>query len=320
MILFDQKTPVDELNDYLKNRINFLKKNEVLIDKEIPGEGNMNIVIRLITNQRSFILKQSRSFVVKYPKLSAPLNRIDVEYNFYSQVGVNSFFPKVLKFDPKNYILFLEDLGTCEDLTSIYQSTIIPKDFIDKLIMGLNYIHKQKISKVYPENKLLRKLNHQHIFILPFIENDFPLDHVQKGLNELAKPFKTNKILFKKISEAGKIYMEKGDTLLHGDYYPGSWIQLDKRLCIIDPEFSFLGPKEFDLGVMAAHIILTTGQRSFFDLTIKNYQGKINVNMTKIYCGIEIIRRLIGLAQLPIKRTLKQKKNLLNLANNLILQ
>ena len=47
MILFDQKTPVDELNDYLKNRINFLKKNEVLIDKEIPGEGNMNIVIRL---------------------------------------------------------------------------------------------------------------------------------------------------------------------------------------------------------------------------------------------------------------------------------
>ena len=62
MILFDQKTPVDELNDYLKNRINFLKKNEVLIDKEIPGEGNMNIVIRLITNQRSFILKQSRSF------------------------------------------------------------------------------------------------------------------------------------------------------------------------------------------------------------------------------------------------------------------
>jgi len=76
MILFDQKTPVDELNNYLKNRINFLKKNEVLIDKEIPGEGNMNIVIRLITNQRSFILKQSRSFVVKYPKLSAPLNRL----------------------------------------------------------------------------------------------------------------------------------------------------------------------------------------------------------------------------------------------------
>ena len=114
--------------------------------------------------------------------------------------------------------------------------------------------------------------------------------------------------------------MEKGDTLLHGDYYPGSWIQLGKRLCIIDPEFSFLGPKEFDLGVMAAHIILTTGQRLFFDLTIKNYQGKINVNMTKIYCGIEIIRRLIGLAQLPLKRTLKQKKNLLNLANDLILQ
>lgn len=320
MILFDQKTPVNKLNDYLKNEVNFLNKNEFLIKTEIPGEGNMNIVIRLITNQRSFILKQSRSFVVKYPKLSAPLNRIVVEYSFYSQVGASSYFPKVLKFDPKNYILFLEDLGTCEDLTSIYQSSIIPKDFINKLIMGLNYIHQQQISKIYPENKVLRKLNHQHIFILPFIENDFSLDGVQKGLMEMAKPFKENKILFKKISKAGKIYMEKGDTLLHGDYYPGSWIQLDKRLCIIDPEFSFLGPKEFDLGVMAAHIILTTGQRSFFDLAIKTYQRKININLTKIYCGIEIIRRLIGLAQLPIKRTLEQKKNLLNLANDLILQ
>ena len=45
MILFDQKTPVDELNNYLKNGINFLNKNEVLIYTEIPGDGNMNICL-----------------------------------------------------------------------------------------------------------------------------------------------------------------------------------------------------------------------------------------------------------------------------------
>ena len=31
MILFDQNTPVDDLNDYLKNRLNFLNKSEALI-------------------------------------------------------------------------------------------------------------------------------------------------------------------------------------------------------------------------------------------------------------------------------------------------
>ncbi|MGY8966078.1 MAG: phosphotransferase, partial [Flavobacteriales bacterium] len=77
MILFDQNTPVDDLNNYLKNRLNFLNKNEALIRTEIAGEGNMNVVMRLKTNQRSFILKQSRTFVRKYPDIRAPLNRID---------------------------------------------------------------------------------------------------------------------------------------------------------------------------------------------------------------------------------------------------
>ena len=43
--------------------------------------------------------------------------------------------------------------------------------------------------------------------------------------------------------------MQNGDTLLHGDYYPGSWMRVRERLYIIDPEFSFAGPKEFDLGI-----------------------------------------------------------------------
>ena len=89
MILFDQNTSVDKLNNYLKDRLNFLNKNEALIQTEIAGEGNMNVVMRLKTNQRSFILKQSRPFVKKYPNIAAPLNRIDVEYNFYRQITIN---------------------------------------------------------------------------------------------------------------------------------------------------------------------------------------------------------------------------------------
>ena len=319
MILFDQNTPVDDLNNYLKNRLNFLNKNEALIQTEIAGEGNMNVVMRLKTNQRSFILKQSRPFVRKYPDIAAPLNRIDVEYNFYKQVRSHSFFPKILKYVPINYLLLMEDIGNCEDLTSVYKSGEVSRDFIQQLTTGLLHIHQQVIPKEYPKNRILRELNHQHIFVLPFKNNGFSLDNIQEGLETLAKPFKNDKVLNYKIDRAGKAYMRNGDTLLHGDYYPGSWMRVRKHFFIIDPEFSFAGPKEFDLGVMAAHLILASGQNSVFDQVCKAYRDLVKVEQVQTYCGIEIIRRLIGLAQLPLERTLEQKKNLLNLARKYIL-
>ena len=318
MIPFDQNTPVDELNNYLKNKLNFLNKNEALIRTEIAGEGNMNVVIRLKTNQRSFVLKQSRPFVRKYPDIRAPLNRIDVEYNFYRQIGSHPFFPKILKYIPANHLLIIEDLGDCEDLTSIYKSGEVSQDLIQKLTTGLQHIHQQVIPKGYPENRILRKLNHQHMFILPFKNNGFYLDNIQEGLEALVKPFRNDKVLNNKIDHAGKVYLQKGDTLLHGDYYPGSWMQVGELFYIIDPEFSIAGPKEFDLGIMAAHLILASGQNSIFDRVCMAYCDKVNVEQVQTYCGIEIIRRLIGLAQLPLERNLKQKKNLLNLAKELI--
>ena len=59
---------------------------------------------------------------------------------------------------------------------------------------------------------------------------------------------------------------------------------------LIDPEFSFMGFSEFDNGVMATHT-----------------------------AGIEIMRRLIGLAQSPLKRAIEEKKLLLKVARTLIL-
>ena len=57
MILFDQKTPVDELNDYLKNRINFLNKNEVLIDNYVDKKYTKLDVKTSIDNAIKIVIK-----------------------------------------------------------------------------------------------------------------------------------------------------------------------------------------------------------------------------------------------------------------------
>ena len=316
----DQYTSKDNLTTYLKNKIGFLELSEIINEIEIAGEGNMNVVLRIKTNKRTFILKQSRPFVQKYPDLPAPVDRINVEKKFYDLMDQNSFFPEILGYLPSDYILLLEDLGKGEDLTSIYNTKRITSDLIKEFTLGLYYIHKKKAPADYPENIELRKLNHNHIFELPFKENNsFNLDHIQKGLENLSNPFKKNNSLKEKVLYAGKIYLEKGNTLLHGDYYPGSWMRVGDNNYVIDPEFSFVGPKAFDLGVMSAHVIIASGKTSFLEEIYNMYPEKVEFKIISLYCGIEIIRRLIGLAQLPIRRSLMEKKELLNFAEELIL-
>ncbi len=77
---------------------------------------------------------------------------------------------------------------------------------------------------------------------------------------------------------------------------------------IIDPEFCFLGPPAFDLGVLYAHLHLARQpvELAVFDAT------------AKAFAGAEIMRRLIGVAQLPLEADLEEKSALLALTKRLI--
>jgi len=172
----------------------------------------------------------------------------------------------------------------------------------------------------FPENKILRQLNHQHIFVLPFLEdNGFQLNDIQEGLQELSLPYKKDAAIKTVVHKLGERYLSKGNVLIHGDYYPGSWMQLENEVYIIDPEFSFIGFKEFDLGVMTAHLIMATMDDSSLATVMELYKGEVNNSFVSRVAGIEIMRRLIGLAQLPLQRTIEEKDYLLQLARKMIL-
>jgi 5-methylthioribose kinase len=305
------------------NTMGFLDlKQERILSIEKPGEGNMNVVLRIRTNTRSFIVKQSRPFVQKYQDITAPIERIDVEFQFYKAVTnkvIAPHIPKILAYNVDNYLLILEDLGDCKDMSYLYDDRTMRSSQMHELIDIAAEIHKSKPT-AYPENMDLRLLNHQHIFVLPFLkDSDFHLDDIQNGLQELALIYRHDGALKTEISKIGEQYLSKGDTLLHGDYYPGSWMTKENHTYVIDPEFSFMGFAEFDIGVMAAHSIMISMNTDCLE-TIKNrYPKKLNAKLLAQVAGIEIMRRLIGLAQLPLKRSIEEKKVLLNMARTLIL-
>ena len=322
MTTVDTSTPIPQLQKYLRER-EWLTVDENILSVEKPGEGNMNVVLRILTDQRSFILKQSRPFVQKYQDIEAPAERIAVEKSFYQAVrdnAVNAHIPDILGYDSSENLLLLEDLGHCEDMVSIYHKRAIPAKELDRLIFIIGLIHRKKVGDDFPDNLEMRQLNHQHIFVLPFLkDNGFDLDEVQPGLQALSMPFKEDETLKNIVDKIGKKYLSPGKTLLHGDYYPGSWMTEADNLYVIDPEFAFSGFAEFDLGVMASHLIMATGKKKFLNQIFDRYQGDADKKLMGQVAGIEIVRRLIGLAQLPMERTIDEKRKLLKKARRLIL-
>ena len=114
---------------------NLMHEKDQILNIEKPGAGNMNVVLRVITQKGSLILKQSRNYVNKYPQIPAPINRIDIEAQFYQLIHTSScshYLPRLLGYDQKNKILFLEDLGKSSDYQVLYQKNIdlSQKDYV----------------------------------------------------------------------------------------------------------------------------------------------------------------------------------------------
>ena len=100
MFLIENKLTVELIQFFQENKI--INKNEKILEIEKPGEGNMNLVLRIKTNERSFIVKQSREFVQKYPQILAPIERVEVEAYFYKTIEKNKILsdkmPRILIF------------------------------------------------------------------------------------------------------------------------------------------------------------------------------------------------------------------------------
>lgn len=85
MFILDAEAP-NQLSLYLLAK-NWLAADEKLISATKAGDGNMNYVLRISTNFRTFIIKQSRAYVEKYPQIAAPATRVITEAAFYQKIA-----------------------------------------------------------------------------------------------------------------------------------------------------------------------------------------------------------------------------------------
>ena len=285
------------------------------------GEGNMNLVLRVTTDSRSVIIKQARPWVEKYPGIPAPDERILAEVDFYrctrDDAAVSAVMPGVLASSEAQRLLVLEDLGAASDYAALY-STDVERSEVDSVFeLAIDWVTQLHSCDVQREANIgckpLRVLNHQHIFLIPL--SDPPqadLDAVCDGLANASRGLCNDDTVQKAMAQLGEHYLSDGGKLLHGDYYPGSWLKTDSGFRVIDPEFCFCGPREFDLGVLAAHWIFCGGEadNSMIERVCDASGTESDEASRKLvagFAGAELIRRLIGVAQLPLDANLQQR-------------
>lgn len=316
--------------------LDWLGTDECLLRLSNPGEGNMNRTLRADLGDRTLILKQSTPFVAKYPEIPAPAERIEVEAAFYRAIegGVASAaLPGMIGFDPVHRLLAFEDLGEAADYTDLYTGLSnglsaegnTPVE-LTTLVEWLGMLHATQIAaadRTIFENRAMRVLNHAHIFEIPFAaDNGLDLDAITPGLSAEAEHLRSNETIQPRIAALGARYLADGSldgVLLHGDYYPGSWLRHADGIKIIDPEFAFIGPAEFDIGVLLAHMVLAGAVPAAVEqIVARAYRPRFDATLVRGFAGVEIMRRLLGVAQLPLTATLAAKASWLSQARALL--
>jgi len=290
----------------------WLAEGERVIACAPAGDGNMNVTLRVRTDQRSVILKQATPWVARYPSIPAPWDRLLAEARFYRTVGdspqVGGRMPRMVALDADARVIVLEDLAPAEDLTSLYRGAAISDEHCRQLGTYLAALHDTVIGDPREafSNREMRELNHAHIYRIPLDEPDVArLESLEAGLGEAAVKLAEDEAYRARVSRTGKRYLRDGRCLVHGDFFPGSWLVREDGVWMIDAEFSYLGDAEFDLGVALAHLALSQqamfSAHALMDAYVSARRtGRPQVDLTSRYAAAEVMRRLIGVAQLPI--------------------
>ncbi len=321
------KDDVSSIHRYL-SAVGWLQPEESVCSANRAGEGNMNYTLRIHTTQRSFVLKQARPWVEKYSHIAAPWDRALTEGRFYQRIAANGALsrkmPALLGFDPSARILMLEDAGAAPDFTSIYSEKNIRTSDLRELLDYLVALHLTfRDSSLAAEfkNMEMRELNHEHIFTLPLQQgNGIDLDAITPGLASAAETMRSDFGYKERVTALGRMYLGEGRCLIHGDYFPGSWLRTGAGVRAIDPEFGFFGLPEFDVGVMTAHLQLARLEPGLIDFVRTMYAKAAPLDATLLdgFAGVEIMRRLIGVAQLPLPYGLDEKRRLLDLSRKMV--
>ncbi|MFO7250882.1 MAG: S-methyl-5-thioribose kinase [Actinomycetes bacterium] len=189
-------------------------------------------------------------------------------YRYLSRI-TPEFVPAFHDYDPDTFTLVLEDVGHLRVLRGATIDGAPPGDvgrrigaFVARLSFatsdfGMPSVERKRLiaEAVNPE---LCELTEAMILGEPYLEHEH--NHNHPAIDPLAERLRADRELRREIGGLRHTFMTKAEALLHGDLHTGSIMvagpEPDARIAVIDPEFAFVGPIGFDLGLFWANALI----------------------------------------------------------------
>lgn len=339
---------------YLNERGHWPDPSDIQVREVSDGNMNRVFLARSTDGTRSLAVKQALPWVrVAGPSWPMSPERADAEARAYEQVAkvAPDKIPAILGYDPENYALVMEDMSDLEVLRTLLnggasygphtsarigefvaQLTFATSDF------GMTSADRKALlaASVSPE---LCKITEDVVLAEPYIEHEH--NHWHEDLDDLATAFRADARLRTEVADLRHTFMTSAQALLHGDLHTGSVMVGEREgapvVRVFDPEFSFVGPIGYDLGLYWANALVSeqraralgsltdhadelalsweafeaefrvlwpTRTDTFFDdAYLDRFLRRIWTDAVG-YAGTEIIRRIIGFAHLTDLTTL----------------
>jgi 5-methylthioribose kinase len=303
----------ENLPEYLKNA-GFIPQNEPIAVEKV-GDGNINWVRRVRTDAGSWVVKQARPALERFPEYRSSTERIVFEARFFHTVApfdAENVCPRVLRFDPEQRVLVLEDLGDAERLDAALARGADVTSTACSLARFLGAVHRGTRDGALAArfaNGEMRQLHGDHIFHLPFRENDFPLS---KRVAECAAELRADTGLLQTIDSVHRRYLEPRGCLVHGDVQPANVLLSAGGPKLLDAEIAHVGDPAFDLGQLLGHLLLPAAARgepeaaeAAVAASWGAYESAWDGDPPFAFAdaarhgGIELLRRTLGAARLP---------------------
>jgi 5-methylthioribose kinase len=275
---------------------------------EPAGDGNINWVRRVRAGDRSFVVKQARPALERFPEYEAPTERIVCEARYYDAVralDAERVCPAVLHFDEAARVLVLEDLGEVPRLDAADVGAAA------RIARFLGAVHAAtsgdaSLAGRFP-NDGMRRLHGDHIFVLPFAPNDFPLpDPVRARAESIWRDGRAAAIG----AELYERYLAPAGALVHADVQPGNVLCARRGAVLLDAEIAHAGDPAFDLGTLFAHLALPAVARGdahaaepAIDAARRAYRAAGGPSdaafeaRVQRYGALEMLRRTLGAAR-----------------------
>lgn len=301
----------ENLPEYLQNA-GFIPRNEPVAVENV-GDGNINWVRRVRTAAGSWVVKQARPALERFPQYRSSTERIVFEARFFSTVApfdTENVCPRVLRFDPEQRVLVLEDLGDAERLDAALARGADVTSSASRLARFLGAVHRGtrdgELAARFANDEM-RRLHGDHIFHLPFRENDFPLS---ARVAERAAELRADTALVQTIDAVYRRYLEPHGCLLHGDVQPANVLLSAAGPKLLDAEIAHVGDPAFDIGQLLGHLLLPAAARAepqaagavvaaSWRAYESGWEGAPPFAFADVarYGGIELLRRTVGAAR-----------------------